>query len=161
METIAPELINVTGQLRRRLRRRQRDLFGDERPSSPELEVLRYIRDHPGARVGDVASALGQAPNTLSTIVGHLTRLGLAQRSQDQLDKRVGHLTLTEAGRNLLLLQRDHRIAIVDAALATLSDHDLYALRSALPALQALVNALGVLGEIGSQTLSQPHGTDL
>lgn len=97
------------------------------------------------ARIGDLATALGERPNTVTIIAGQLHRLHLAERTKGSDDRRATRLVVTDEGRV--------RIRAIDAALIT-SLTSVWAPRSAglLTALLAACRAArgGVLSHDGS-----------
>lgn len=96
------------------------------------------------ARIGDLAAALGERPNTVTIIAGQLHRLQLVERTKCSDDRRATRLVVTDEGRE--------RIRATDAALIA-SLTSVWAPRSAglLTALLAACRAArgGVLSQGG------------
>lgn len=138
----ATRLANVLGLLRRGLRRRQREMFGDPGLHLPEGELLRVIRDHPNIRVGDAARALGIAPNTASTLIHRLVAGGLVCRESDAKDKRVGKLSLSPEGERWVRGMRDHRLTVLLRAMETMDPEKLLGLSQAVALLSDLTQAV-------------------
>jgi DNA-binding MarR family transcriptional regulator len=107
-----------------------------------QLDLLLEIRRHPGLTVTDLAERLQLARNTVSTLVGQLTRARLVVRSDDARDARVTRLSLTDAAAERMAGWRSRRAAAVHDGLAALSPRDLTAIRRAVPSLRALVRAV-------------------
>jgi DNA-binding MarR family transcriptional regulator len=63
--------------------------------SLPQLGLLKWVADHPGCHVQDIAAALGLTPPTISVGVGRLIRAGLLERKRDPHDRRATKLFLT------------------------------------------------------------------
>lgn len=138
----ARELADLISRLHRGLRRRVR--AGMPGPALPQshVEVLRLLHDRPGSRVNEAAAALRLAPNSASTIVQQLVRLGFVARVVDERDRRVARLSLTEAAHERIDRWRDNRQAALATALASLEARDRETVREALPALTRLADAL-------------------
>jgi DNA-binding MarR family transcriptional regulator len=141
-ETLAAELAAAWGGVRRRLRRGARAAVGGEALTGSQVELLRLVQTQPGVGVRDAAAALHLAPNTVSTLVGGLVAAGLLERRPHPVDRRAARLALTDAATARLQRLRDERNRLLAAALAELDGADVAALRSAVPALEALLVAL-------------------
>jgi MarR family transcriptional regulator, multiple antibiotic resistance protein MarR len=64
------------------------------------FELLRYVRDHPGARVADLASAFAIGVGTTSKIVDRLETQGWLERRPNPANRRSSLLALTPAGES-------------------------------------------------------------
>jgi len=137
----ATEVADTVGRVKRAIRHRMRLEMGSSL-SEAQLELLRLVRLEPGLRVQDAAVGLALAPNTVSTLVKQLVAAGLLERSSDGADGRVTRLSLTRAARGRWALRRDHREAVVRAALEQLTADDRASIAFALPALNRLVQVL-------------------
>jgi DNA-binding MarR family transcriptional regulator len=62
------------------------------------FELLRYVRDHPDARVADLASAFAIGVGTTSKIVDRLEKEGWLERRPNPANRRSSLLALTPAG---------------------------------------------------------------
>ena len=76
-----------------------------------QFEALRYLRDHPGSRVADLAAEFAIGIGATSKVVDRLERQGWAARQPNPSDRRSSLLNLTDDGRRL-----------VDAAEGTFSE---------------------------------------
>ncbi len=141
-EALAEALLATLGLMRRHVRR----LAGQPWPQSPmtgsQSELIRLVRRNPGISVAEAAAELGLAANTVSTLVGQLTELGLLRRSPDERDRRVARLGLTPSAQRRVEAWRDRRIALVSQVLDRLDGADVAALRAALPTLDAVADRL-------------------
>jgi DNA-binding MarR family transcriptional regulator len=63
------------------------------------FELLRYVRDHPDARVADLASAFAIGVGTTSKIVDRLENEGWMERRPNPANRRSSLLALTSAGQ--------------------------------------------------------------
>jgi DNA-binding MarR family transcriptional regulator len=91
-------LADAVTRLRRSLRRAIRPEYPWESLPMAQVEVLQLLEERPGIAVGEVASTLRLASNTVSTLVGQLLREGLVLRTSDDRDRRIGRLTLSDDG---------------------------------------------------------------
>jgi DNA-binding MarR family transcriptional regulator len=66
------------------------------------FELLRYVRDHPGARVADLASAFAIGVGTISKIVDRLEKEGWMERRPNPANRRSSLLVLTPAGESVV-----------------------------------------------------------
>jgi DNA-binding MarR family transcriptional regulator len=132
----------LISRLHRGLRRHARATMPDPALTQSHLEVLRLLKEQPGLRVQEAAASLRLAPNSASTIVQQLVRLGYVARDVDEHDRRVARLSLTEAAHERFDRWRDSRQAALAGALATLETRDSEVIEQALPALARLANAL-------------------
>jgi DNA-binding MarR family transcriptional regulator len=93
-------------------------------------------------RLADIADAEGLNPTMLSRVVADLGDAGLLGRIRDERDRRAAWVSPTEAGRRLAERIRRERTDAVNLALGELGAADRRALERALPALEALAEAL-------------------
>ncbi len=106
------------------------------------VEVLLALREHQSVRVGELATLLQLAANTMSGLVQALVETGLVTRRSDPTDRRVALVGLTGAGRTQLAdWERAHQQRIGDA-LGRLPAAEQATIREALPALDRLVEHL-------------------
>ncbi|MFE2066081.1 MarR family winged helix-turn-helix transcriptional regulator [Streptomyces sp. NPDC059467] len=76
-----------------------------------QFEFLRHLRDHPGARVGDLAAGFAIGIGATSKSVDRLEKQGWVVRQANPADRRSSLLALTGEGS-----------ALVDAAEATAAE---------------------------------------
>ncbi len=139
---LAEELFGTVGLLRRRVRRSAGRPWPMASLTESQVELLRLVRRQPGTSVALAATELGLAANTVSTLVGQLSELGMLRRATARADRRVAQLTLTDAARKRIEAWRDRRTTLAAAALAELTADDRAALAEALPVLAKLADAL-------------------
>ena len=109
-------------------------------PTLPEgqLTLLRLVEERAGITVREAADVLLMKPNNVSALVAQLTELGLLERRQDTVDKRVAHLHPTDLAAERLAEARDLKEAHMARLLETLTEGEQDALGSACGALVAL-----------------------
>ncbi|MEV7026354.1 MarR family transcriptional regulator [Kitasatospora sp. NPDC093558] len=103
-----------------------------------QFEFLRYVRDHPGARVADLAAEFAVGIGATSKSVDRLEKQGWVLRQPNPSDRRSSLLTLTQDGTRLA----DEAERTVTAGLAeliggTLDDASLTAAAQALATLRS------------------------
>ena len=135
-------LAALLARVQRTLRRRVREMMPGPALPPSHVEVLRLLQRQPGLRVHEVAATLRLAPNTTSTIVQHLVRLGYVARCVDERDRRVARLELTAAAHSRMDLWCDTRAATLAQALDALAAPDREVVEAALPALARLADLL-------------------
>jgi DNA-binding MarR family transcriptional regulator len=86
-----------------------------------QFEFLRYLRDHPRARVADVAANFAAGVGAISKGADRLQAAGWVQRLPNPADGRSSLLSLTPSGTELLAAAEstfdDHLAALVGPAL--------------------------------------------
>lgn len=117
-------------------------------PSEPlppaQGELLRLVAGHPGMTVAEAAAELRLAPNTVSTLVGHLAGQDLLRRERTAQDGRSVRLTITEKARQRIASWRDLRADLAQHAMARMTAADQRALTGAAAALRRLAQQLEV-----------------
>ncbi len=127
----------------RRLDRRLRRRGGGTDLSPSQFEVLTTIVRRGPIGLGDLAELEGLNPTMLSRIASKLEAAGLAGRMTDSHDGRAVQMVATEPGLAFFEQVRLERNEILRVALAELSPGQQSALLAAMPALEALAEALG------------------
>ncbi|MET7489905.1 MarR family transcriptional regulator [Streptomyces sp. NPDC005538] len=67
-----------------------------------QFEALRYLRDHPGSRVADLAAEFAIGIGATSKTIDRLERQGWAARQPNPADRRSSLLALTDNGAQLV-----------------------------------------------------------
>jgi DNA-binding MarR family transcriptional regulator len=93
-------------------------------------------------RIGDLAAREGLNPTLLSRVIGHLVEEGLVVRAADASDRRAATVAATPKGRRLRDRARSERNDVLARLLAEASPEEREALLAALPALEALAEAV-------------------
>jgi len=71
--------------------------------TSPQLLLLRAIRDFPSATLGELAEKISLSQATATTILDRLEKMELASRYRSETDRRKSHVRLTPMGESMLL----------------------------------------------------------
>ncbi len=112
-----------------------------------QFELVKLVSRHPGVSVAEAAETLRLAANTVSTLVGQLTEIGVMVRRQDAGDRRVAQLYLEEAMDRRVSDWHDRRVDVVASAINRLSPQDQHLLVRATPALGRLADAIDAARE--------------
>jgi DNA-binding MarR family transcriptional regulator len=137
-DDFAEILVGVHRLMRRRLR------TGVVGPPirGAQVELLRLVDKHPGARISQAAERMGLAGNTVSTLVNQLVDAGLLRRETAADDRRAAVLHLTPAAERRLRDWQERREALMREQVGRLSEMDRAALAAAVPALRRLAQGL-------------------
>jgi DNA-binding MarR family transcriptional regulator len=103
-------------------------------------------RDGP-QRLSDLAVREGVTQPSMTALVTRLERDGLATRGDDPTDRRAVIVTLTDAGRDVLLARRTRRATRLAALLDRLAPEDRAAVEAAAGALSRLTETDPSRGE--------------
>ena len=106
------------------------------------VSVLLHVVRGGSVRLSELADAEGINPTMLSRVVSDLAEAGLLERVSDERDRRAAWVKATAAGRRLAERMRRERTDALHLALAELSATERAKLERALPALEALAEAL-------------------
>jgi MarR family multiple antibiotic resistance transcriptional regulator len=102
------------------------------------FELLRYVRDHPDARVADLASAFAIGVGTTSKIVDRMEKEGWLERRPNPANRRSSLLALTPVGESVVSrAEPAWQAAIQDILGRAVTAADLMALSLALAALRS------------------------
>jgi DNA-binding MarR family transcriptional regulator len=106
--------------------------------SAGHFELLRYVRDHPDARVADASSAFAIGVGTTSKIVDRLEKEGWLERRPNPANRRSSLLALTPAGESAVSrAEPAWQAAIQEILGGAVSSDQLAALSLGLHALRA------------------------
>lgn len=115
-----------------------------------QFEFLRYLRVHPSARVGDLATAFAIGVGATSKGINRLEERGWVRRVRDPDDRRSSFLQLTEAGSALVhAAETTFRDALVELVGAALGPDDVVAVSSALARLRTSLEDSGTGTPVG------------
>ena len=125
--------------------------------SGTPLAILKALATQPGEdRPGDLAQATGVAPSVVSRALTRLEEDGLVVRHKDEVDARACHIALTDEGRAQLASISDQYSALLDDALAELSDDDVARLPGLLHTLEQALRRAGDRAAPPRHTLLAP-----
>lgn len=89
-----------------------------------QAQVLYYVEQHPGCRMGKVAKAFGVTVSAITQIVDRLEQKKCLSRGTDPADRRVYTLDLTPAGKALVMELHALQIESLEVVLQRLSARD-------------------------------------
>jgi DNA-binding MarR family transcriptional regulator len=160
-DQVGRQLADTVARLRRSMRRAARASAPDNPLSVAQLELMNCLAAAPGIRPSDVARLLRLAPNTVTTLVNALDRIGMVGREHDPDDRRTVRLTLTPIGAEALARSEDVNSRILRTAQARLDQAQRQALRTALPALVELIGEIDTYTAAGADQEPNETVTDV
>jgi DNA-binding MarR family transcriptional regulator len=111
----------------------------DQSGLGPTLtSALSTVRRHGGLTHGELAAHERLAPPTITAIVAKLEALGLVERTNDSVDRRITRIAITPAGIARLDDVRHRRTEWLDAQLRALTPKELATITAALEPLARL-----------------------
>jgi MarR family multiple antibiotic resistance transcriptional regulator len=99
LDTVFTDLVRVETRIYNAVGERLKAVTGI---GAGRFELLRYIRDHPDARVADLASAFAIGVGATSKIVDRQEKEGWVQRRPNPANRRSSLLALTPAGESVV-----------------------------------------------------------
>src|SRR4051794_17069125 len=134
----AARLRAVVGKLARRLN----SLARGAGLTPSQLSALGVIARLGPIRLSELAEIESMNPTMVSRVVAALDDAGLVRRKPDPDDRRAGLLEVTPTGRRTHDRLRAERGRALTAGLQSLQRSDVAAVEAALPALEALIDAM-------------------
>jgi DNA-binding MarR family transcriptional regulator len=146
MEPLSPEVSRTAGELRAllgRLSRRLRQTSVVGELTLPQASVLSLLEREGPTTPGALATKERITPQSMGTILVSLEELGLVSRTPDPTDGRRLVISVTEAGRQVILGARRQKEERLAQALATnFTNEEQQMLKAALPLLERLARLL-------------------
>jgi MarR family transcriptional regulator, multiple antibiotic resistance protein MarR len=134
-DTVFTDLVRVETRLYNAVEQRVKAEAG---VGAGHFELLRYVRDHPDARVADLASAFAIGVGTTSKIVDRLEKESWVERRPNPANRRSSLLALTLAGESVVSrAEPAWQAAIQEILGGALTSDELTALSLALDALRS------------------------
>jgi MarR family transcriptional regulator, multiple antibiotic resistance protein MarR len=134
-DTVFTDLVRVETRLYNAVAERVKAEAG---VGAGHFELLRYVRDHPDARVADLASAFAIGVGTTSKIVDRLEKQGWMERRPNPANRRSSLLALTPAGKSAVARAEPAWQAAIQAILGgAVTPDELKALSRTLDALRS------------------------
>ncbi|MBX5437168.1 MAG: MarR family transcriptional regulator [Alicyclobacillaceae bacterium] len=109
--------------------------------TATQVFILGFLDKHGQAKASDVARIAGLSPGAVTQVCDELVRLGFVARSRSNKDRRVVHISITEAGRDKLESIRRSRSKQLADFLRQLGDDD----------AQAFLRLVGRLVEVAER----------
>jgi DNA-binding MarR family transcriptional regulator len=135
LDTVFTDLVRVETRLYNAVEQRVRAATG---VAAGHFELLRYVRDHPGARVADLASAFAIGVGTTSKIVDRLEAQDWVERRPNPANRRSSLLALTPAGESAVArAEPAWQAAIKEILRGAVTSDELTALARGLDALHS------------------------
>lgn len=112
--------------------------------TNAQLFVLRQLATAAVLSVNEIAARVRTRQNSVSSVVGHLVRAGMATRARSAQDGRRAAVSITARGRRMLARAPEPPTELLIAGLDELTTRDARALAGGL---RALVHSLGLAGD--------------
>ena len=123
--------------------------------TSVQLSALHKVDMRGPIRLGDLAGCEQVASPTMTRVVASLECAGLVRRTIDPSNARCSLVTISKAGREQLDTARRDHTDYISCRLSTLSLQHQRALGDALPALDALVEAVLPGDDVASREIER------
>ncbi|MFI0739500.1 MarR family winged helix-turn-helix transcriptional regulator [Streptomyces sp. NPDC021100] len=117
--------------------------------AASQFEFLRYLRDHPGARVGDLAGFFAIGVGATSKGMDRLEARGWVRRVPNPADRRSSLLELTDAGAELVNDAENTFAAVNELVQAAIDPEQLQATAQALRQLRTALEHDGIGTPVG------------
>lgn len=134
-EDVPARLALVVGRLNRRLRGAGGGL------SHGLLSALATVNKEGPMRLAELAQIEQVSPPSTTRLVAELEAQGLVSRQPDPVDGRAVLIRATAAGSDTVVRARSARGAMVQELFSQLSEADIAAIETALPALEKTLEA--------------------
>ena len=139
-ETVRKAFVELMGA-ERRLRARDQKC-GPGELTQGQIRALFTLDVKGEATAGELAKAAELSPASVSTMLDHLEREGVVERSRAEHDRRVVVVTLTSSGRELLARKREAFRARAAEALAGMTAVQLEAAAEVMHRMAGLLDEL-------------------
>jgi MarR family transcriptional regulator, organic hydroperoxide resistance regulator len=139
-EAVRKAFVELMGA-ERRLRARDQKC-GPGELTQGQIRALFTLDTKGEATAGELAKAAELSPASMSTMLDHLERDGIVERTRAEHDRRVVVVTLTASGRELLARKREAFRGRSVQALEGMTDEEL------LAAAQVMHRLAGMLDEL-------------
>jgi DNA-binding MarR family transcriptional regulator len=139
-EAVRQAFVELMGA-ERRLRARDQKC-GPGELTQGQIRALFTLDVKGEATAGELAKAAELSPASVSTMLDHLERDGIIERTRAEHDRRVVVVTLTASGRELLASKREAFRARGAEALAGMTDAQLQAAAEVMHRMAGLLDEL-------------------
>ena len=107
-----------------------------------QLWMMQELLDHPGLRVGELASKLAIHQTTASNLVDALRKRGYVVKERDMADQSVVNLNLSEQGRQILQDAPSPARGLLQEAILHLDEKSLAQLDAGLQGMLSSIDKL-------------------
>ncbi|HUD44288.1 MAG TPA: MarR family winged helix-turn-helix transcriptional regulator [Patescibacteria group bacterium] len=90
-----------------------------------QMSALQYLKDHPGATVGELANELVMSSPAIAQMTDRLVKTGWVKKEIDQKDRRITHLVLTAIGEKEINAIPNELKEKIDEVFSYISEEDL------------------------------------
>jgi len=107
-----------------------------------QLWMMQELLDHPGLRVGELASKLAIHQTTASNLIDALRKRGYVVKERDAVDQRVVNLKLSDEGKQVLQQAPTPARGLLQEAILHLDEESLAQLDAGLQGMLASIDKL-------------------
>ncbi len=118
--------------------------------------VLAKVERNEGQKQAELADAMEMAPISLTRLIDKLCDSGLIERRNDDTDRRIKRLYLTEAARPLMAKLAVLRTDLMQVAFDRMTEQDMHQLVDYLETIKSNIRA--ALAPAASKTKEQAYG---
>lgn len=102
METDIDRLITLSTQIRKLMLQQSKVSFEEKAATLLQSQILTYLEEKPEAKMSELAGYINTSLSSATQIVERMVQAKFVKRIQDEKDRRVVLLTITESGREEL-----------------------------------------------------------
>lgn len=133
MSTTEDKILIGISRLRNLMHREMENHFREYGLTSAQFSVLEALYSKGELTVGEIQETILGTPGNVPVIINNLVKSGYVTRAQDEKDRRVSRITLSDTGRELVssIFPQPHQAWLEDI-LAALSEDEKNELASVL-----------------------------
>lgn len=124
-EELVEAIFTGMQNMRRAATPRFHNLIGQYGLTPSQLELLLMVKARSTITAKELAGQLHMTPGGITQFVEALVQSGYIQRTQDSFDRRITHLTISDAGRKKLAALKQHRLCIMEQIMCDLTSGEL------------------------------------
>ena len=119
------ELLALTLDITRQLRRTMRTLCGEEKEVNMlQLHAVALIKEHDGMTMKEFAQYLKITSPSATSFINRLVSVGWVKRVPDSTNRKLVRLRLSPQGQRMFAIKLQERRGVLKQMLATLSQQD-------------------------------------
>ncbi len=123
-DTLATKFIEIMFKTSRIFRERMHYSSQIAHLSFLQIQTLTYLKLHTNAQMSEIAEHLHIELPSATSLLNKLVALQLVQRQQDEKDRRLVRIALTEEGNAILTIAKKEKEAHVKQMLSYLTDEE-------------------------------------
>jgi DNA-binding MarR family transcriptional regulator len=119
------QLFNTLGQLKKLLENHSHISHEDRAATIMQYSALKFLSNTKNSTVGDLAKYLNLSKSSSTQLIERLVKCGLVKRIDDQLDRRIVHVTITPEGEQHILALKKKYLERIGKIFSKIPDADL------------------------------------